>query len=55
MNEMKVKHSIWLLIATFLVTTGEPLLVNGLDLLGWVIFGYTFYKIVQTDEFKELF
>lgn len=45
MNNMKLKHAVWLLIATYLVTEGNPLLFNGQDLLGYIIFALTFAKI----------
>lgn len=52
---MKVKHSLWLLLGIYLVTTGNPLLFNGLDLLGWIIIFYTMYKWILSVEFKEYF
>lgn len=44
---MKLKHAIWLLIGTWLVVEGHPLLINGQDLLGYVILGFTFAKILN--------
>jgi hypothetical protein len=52
---MKLKHSIWLLIGIFFTSVGDPLLVNGIDFIGWVVIFYTSYKIIISEEFKELF
>lgn len=46
---MKLKHAIWMLIGTYLLVEGNPLLVNGQDLLGYLILGYTFVKIYKPD------
>jgi len=50
---MKTKHAFWLLIGTILITNGNPFIINGLDLLGWLIIGYTSYKAIKAEYFTS--
>lgn len=50
---MKTKHAFWLLIGTILITQGNPFIINGQDLLGWLIIGYTAYKVIKAEYFNS--
>lgn len=41
---MKLKQAIWLLIGVLMITQ-NPFIINGLTAIGYVICGYTLYKL----------
>jgi hypothetical protein len=49
---MKLKQAIWLLVGTMLIATGDPLVLNGVDALGWFVLGYTIFKISTSDSYN---
>ena len=50
---MKTKHAFWLLIGTILITEGNPFIINGQDALGWLIIGWTAYKLIKAEYFTS--
>lgn len=53
---MTLKRLLWLSAGVLLTTTGHPLVFNALDLIGWLMIGFTAYRMrdVIKSEFNLL-